>query len=103
MAETAFTVTNVGESRKTRVENRKRVYLAFMFLRVLSFLTAITLPLPLWVRLALILLAVFLPYFAVVAANSDGKAPNREIQLPGFPSSRELMSGGTETSKNTSL
>jgi len=68
-----FSITSTASSKGARVQERRRIYLGLMAARVVAFLAAILLPLPMWGRIFLIALAVVIPYLAVVFANSDRK------------------------------
>jgi len=74
-----FRITQVTPSRAQERAHRQRTYLISMGVRVACFLTAILVPAPLPVRMALIAGAIALPYFAVVVANASRSGSQRPV------------------------
>jgi hypothetical protein len=52
---------------------RERRYAWTMGLRTVMFIIAISVPMPIWLRLVVIVASMVLPWFAVVAANQPQK------------------------------
>lgn len=63
-------VTTAGMSATEDRELRQRRYVITQVVRITCFLLAVTLPVPLWVKLVLIVGAFMLPWLGVVAANA---------------------------------
>ncbi|MFN2537713.1 MAG: DUF3099 domain-containing protein [Mycobacteriales bacterium] len=68
-------VTSAARSASEDREARMRRYVVTQGVRVLCFVLAVSLPVPLWAKLLLILGALVLPWMGVVAANGG---PSRE-------------------------
>jgi Flp pilus assembly protein TadB len=86
-------ITSVGTSRSADIDSRQRAYLVKMSIRVLCFILAVVLPVPLPVKLILIAAAAILPWMGVVAANAG---PKRQAPAPHTrpgPDSTKGLSG----------
>lgn len=75
MAPDPVVVTSASRSGTQEREARMRRYLVTQGVRVACFVLAVTLPVPLWAKLGLIVGALVLPWMGVVAANAG---PSRE-------------------------
>jgi hypothetical protein len=75
MATDPVVVTSAGRSGTQEREARMRRYVITQAVRVVCFVLAVSLPVPLWAKLALIVGALVLPWMGVVAANAG---PSRE-------------------------
>lgn len=85
----AVRITSAAPGRAEGIAAREKRYLISMGIRVLCFVGAIAVG-PGWVRWVLIVGAVFLPYVAVVMANTAGN--RQDPELPGaHPYGRELQ------------
>lgn len=67
---TSVNVTNAGLSGTQDRQLRQRRYVITQAIRMVSFLLAVFLPVPLWVKLVLIAAAFTLPWMGVIAANA---------------------------------
>lgn len=68
--EPVYSITGARTALSDDQSHRKRAYITAMMIRVACFLAAILVPAPLPIRVALAGAAIFLPYFAVILANS---------------------------------
>lgn len=68
--EPVYSITGARRALSDDQAHRKRAYVTAMMIRVACFLAAILVPAPLPIRAALAGAAIFLPYFAVILANS---------------------------------
>jgi hypothetical protein len=75
MAADPLVVTSAGRSATEERAARMRRYAVTQAVRVGCFVLAVSLPVPLWVKLLLVLAALVLPWMGVVAANAG---PSRE-------------------------
>ena len=71
-------VTTAGRSGTEDRRLRQRRYAQTQALRLLCFLLAVFLPVPLWARLVLIVAAFVLPWIGVVNANGGPAREHRE-------------------------
>ena len=76
-------VTNAGLSGTDDRELRERRYILSQGLRMVCFLLAVVLPVPLWAKLLLMVGAFALPWMGVVAANAGPTVQRRRVQAPG--------------------
>jgi len=68
-------VTSAGRSATEEREARMRRYVITQAVRLLCFVLAVALPVPLWAKLLLVLGSLVLPWMGVVTANA---APARQ-------------------------
>lgn len=66
----AVRITSVAPGRSEDISHRQRNYLIAMAIRVVAFVVAVSL-LDGWARWVGVVLAIFLPYVAVVFANGE--------------------------------
>ena len=76
-------VTSAGLSGTDDRELRERRYIQSQGLRMLCFLLAVVLPVPLWAKLLLMVGAFTLPWMGVVAANAGPTVQRKRSQAPG--------------------
>lgn len=96
--EEIFVITDTSQSRGDSIKGRRRRYLIAMGIRVACFVLMIVLPIPLEGRLLLALGAIFLPYFAVVAANAyDSRLIGSKPGFLGVSPMRIALPGRGET------
>ena len=69
-------VTSARRSGTDDLRMRQRRYAVTQVVRLACFLLAVALPVPLWVKLVLVVAAFVLPWMGVVAANG-GPTPER--------------------------
>lgn len=81
-------ITTAAESRDHEIRQRQRRYLLSMLVRTVCFVGAVAVG-PGWLRWALVVGAVFLPYVAVVFANQM-PGPRNDVDLPAATRGREL-------------
>ena len=74
-------VTTAGLSGSEDRRLRERRYILTQLVRVVCFVLAVTLPVPLWATLLLVVGAFALPWLGVVAANA-GPTVQRRRSLP---------------------
>lgn len=93
-----YIITDTLQPRGESIKARRRRYLIAMSIRVACFVLMVVLPLPLEGKLLLALGAIFLPYFAVVAANAyDSRPTGTPSGLLGFSPMRTVLPGRGET------
>ena len=78
-----YSITGARHGLSDDQTHRKRAYITAMMLRVVCFLSAIVVPAPLPIRVALAAAAIFLPYFAVILANSHRRRITSETAQTG--------------------
>lgn len=93
MADRAVSLTSVPLPATRRIARRKRVYLALQVGRVVLFVAALVLPLPLWVRASFLLVAGAASLVAVTAATSPDRPPTSPAPMPPYQPGRELPRG----------
>jgi hypothetical protein len=71
-------VTTAGRSGSEDRRLRQRRYAQTQAVRLVCFLLAVALPVPLWAKLVLITAAFVLPWLGVVAANAGPALDRRE-------------------------
>lgn len=81
-------ITTAAESRDREIRQRQRRYLFSMLVRTVCFVGAVAVGSG-WLRWALVVGAVFLPYIAVVLANQM-PGPRKDVELPGAAWGHEL-------------
>lgn len=86
-ADDAVRITSVASGRSEDISHRQRNYLLAMAVRVVAFVAAVAL-LDGWARWVGVVLAVFLPYVAVVFANGEEQR-SEQFAVTG-PAGREL-------------
>ena len=69
----AVLITGAQQSRQREMRQRQRRYSYTMAFRTISFVVAVTLPIPVWAKIAMIGGAIILPWTAVTAANAGPK------------------------------
>lgn len=69
----AVLITGAQQSRQREMAKRQRRYSYTMGFRTVSFVVAVTLPIPVWAKIAMIGGAIILPWTAVTAANAGPK------------------------------
>lgn len=87
-------ITTAGTSRGEDTSARQRHYLISMAIRTACLIGAIVVGIG-WLKFVLILGAVFLPYFAVVVANTSASGGDG-IDLPEAPADLRHLSGSSE-------
>ena len=70
-------VTSAGRSGSEDRRLRQRRYTQTQAVRLLCFILAVALPVPLWAKLVLIAAAFILPWLGVVAANAGPSMERR--------------------------
>jgi type III secretory pathway component EscV len=85
----AVRITTAAPSKAEEIAARQRRYLFSMAIRTACFIAAVAVG-PGWPRWVLIVLAIILPYVAVVMANvSTSRSDSFEVRAGG-PAGREL-------------
>lgn len=82
-------ITTAGTSPAEDLRGRQRRYLISMSIRTLCFIGGVAVG-PGWLRWVLIAGAVFLPYFAVVMANTKGPR-SEDLDLPSSTSTTKSL------------
>jgi len=78
----AHAITNAAPARSISIEGRRRRYVGAMLLRTACFVAMVIAPVGLQGKLLLAACAIFLPYIAVVLANTYTRARTPEPQSP---------------------
>lgn len=81
-------VTSAPVNARDERAGRTRRYLAMMGVRTLCFVTAFFVEG--WLRWTCVVLAVVLPYVAVVLANSVRTRPDGDVAVPTVPDRHQL-------------
>jgi hypothetical protein len=89
-------VTSAGMSGTEDRELRERRYAITQALRMLCFLLAVFLPVPLWLKLVFVAGAFALPWMGVVAANAGPTKERARRQAPGVTPSAPLPTAALE-------
>ena len=84
-------VTTAPVSLQVEQSGRVRRYLMAMAIRTVCFVAAV--PLQGWARWTAVLMAVLLPYFAVVMANAVGPRPAGVVEPVEWSEAGSLTSG----------
>lgn len=89
----AVRITTLPEGRGSDLSHRQRNYLISMAIRVVCFVSAVAL-LEGWMRWVGVVLAIFLPYVAVVFANGeDQRKESFNLDAPGSAALPESKKG----------
>ena len=83
-------VTSAGLSGTADRELRERRYIVSQGLRMVCFLLAVVLPVPLWAKLLLMVGAFTLPWMGVVAANAGPTVQRKRARAPGVTPAEPL-------------